>query len=98
MNLWEINQKERRNYHLWKYILNITKIHIKEIKSILIFCYYNFMNNTLDYSAYSTLRYLYSIAELTTFEKHILIDYSNRISSIIKTDDKYLCEFLNLLN
>ena len=58
----KLNDIEKRNYHLWKYIVHLFDLfsqdcskHLSETVFIFSFCLYNFLKNTLDYSAYSNL-------------------------------------------
>jgi hypothetical protein len=66
--LWElsminsINEKGKRNYQLWKYLIHLTKLITNKFL-IFNFVLYLFLSDPLDYSAYSYLK---------TFSKEIL--------------------------
>lgn len=82
-----INEKDKRNYHMWKYII-ILYNHYDNYNDrvlIFIFCLYNFVIDPLDHSAYSNSVYIYA--------KYLKALVSDELKTKLK---KYLIDLLTL--
>lgn len=82
-----INEKEKRNYHLWKYTMNLYHHYQNKTAQgiILSFCLFNFINNSTDYSAYSNIRNTltsYNKEKLKAYLIHLLDNGKYNIDSI----------------
>jgi hypothetical protein len=97
--VYNINEKEKRNYHLWKYIVHIFNLYpsLEEKTVLYIFCLLNFINNPLDYSAFSTLINIHlKIGDVIGLKKEELKSYLNQLKEIFedKINNSYFNKFL----
>jgi hypothetical protein len=93
-----INEKDRRNYHLWKYIINISNLYkeLNDKKKILNFCVDNFLKDTYDYSAYSCSVNLIKILDKDDIK--LILERIVNVIPIIESKSEYIESFINLLN
>jgi len=102
--LEKINNKENRNYHLWKYIIHIFHIfyadvnnNLSELVIIFSFCLVIFLKNLKDYSAFSSLHNLFQKLKynFTQTELKELKSYLIDLKIMLKDmDTKYLHTFI----
>lgn len=96
-----INEKEKRNYHLWKYLVHIFNLYMySNMESLLIlsFCIYNFLKDTLDYSAFSAMTNFYNKLKQVITEKSAddLRKYIHKlINALPEKKNDYVFKFLN---
>jgi hypothetical protein len=72
LKLQGLNEGDKRNYHLWKYVIHLSRHYEEDSERIFlfVFCLYNLINNPMDYSAFSnTLHFFYLKMGNWPFEK-----------------------------
>jgi hypothetical protein len=96
-----INEKEKRNYHLWKYIVHIFNLYSDNpIDSLFIlsFCIYNFLKDTLDYSAYSAVTNYYKKLKPIIIDKsgyNLKVYVGDLINTFPEKMNDYVFNFLS---
>lgn len=103
--IYNINEKDKRNYHLWKYITHIYYIYseLKHKIFILSFCFMILINDPLDYSAYSNIRnFLINLQSSNKLDKNYkepLKIYLHKLITVFEVEAKslYLKELLNII-
>jgi hypothetical protein len=96
-----INERERRNYHLWKYLIHLFNYIDKQQEKAIIFsfCFMNFLNDTLDYSAYSNTVNLMKKMNLGVEARYNIKQYIEQLIKVFpEKKTVYLVDLLNLLN
>jgi hypothetical protein len=95
--LTEINEKEKRNYHLWKYVIHISKLYTDydSKRKIVKFCFISFLKNIYDYSAYSASVNLLNLMN-SDDKRELLISIYNTCK-ILESKSNYLDSLINLL-
>jgi hypothetical protein len=98
MLLQAINDKDKRNYHLWKYVISISRLYKDQGSRLKIFnfCVNNFLKDTFDYSAYSCSVNLIRTIDHTV--KNEILDKILLSQNIINAKSEYLESFIKLLN
>jgi hypothetical protein len=88
-----INEKDKRNYHLWKYIIHLSNFYTTFDDQMLIFCFclHQFINDPLDYSAYSNIRTLIK-------RHHSIINESKTSKAMLSYMDKLISTYKEKMN
>jgi hypothetical protein len=86
----DINEKEKRNYHLWKYLLMRFNIFDKISDKRLLFSFaLNCLSkDPLDYSAFSNIKFILQHLELESSQKIQLKNYFSSLSILFSRDDQ----------
>lgn len=97
-----VNMNERRNYHMWKYIIllfNSDFIDDEDKMYLFVYACYLFSNCLWDYSAYNFIVNFYKKLPLTKNNLLNLISYNKQTENVFTKDEhkSYLTELSNYL-